>query len=550
MANITVSTDINSLLTAATGTPSKNALGVLGAVVKGTGDIVNADISPTAAINVSKLSSSSANAGLVLTSTGGTTAPTFQTVVGTSSSSIIVNAQGTDLQRGQQLLTAYAAAKLLTPNGLALSAKNRAQVIIPTGQYKVVASFVLDTQFVDLIAQSPTSPNKRHFLTVDNLSVYPYLPDFTHFKPSATLIYCDADYITTIKQTANDVKMHGFSVAQLSYPVDFYDSPADRYVHELDWGALLIGQNCANAPSLYTDMYFWTLLTAFTSCGGVRAYDSFSGTWINCVSNSASFRNGFGDKVTQSAIFSAKMYDCMAGPFSFIGDYLALQSGSIAQNAIFERCTSIGYGMEGGEGKASFAGCNQTAAIIESTCSFTDCISGSQSFGIGALTSGTFIRCRAGENSFGSMYTIEPSGGGTGIFYGYAEDCIGGANSFGGNVEGGYGKLTGTLVRCTVTDNVYPLRLEGATIRDCRITNSTTGRDGVVLLDSLSSITNSDIIVFQGGTGKPINAASAKNVVAASNRMNNATTGSATGLGANVTNLVTSANNVVSNSIR
>jgi hypothetical protein len=501
MANITVSAAVNTLLTSTTLNASTTALSALGAALS-------------------------------------------------TSSSIVVNAQGTDLDRGVALLAAYAAAKLLTPNGLALSAKNRAQVIIPTGKYKVVASFVLDTQFVDLVAQSPTSPNKRNFLTVDNTAIYPDPVDFTYFQPSATLIYCEADYITTIKQTANDVKMHGFSVAQLSNPADFYTSPADRFLTELDWGALLIGQNCANTPSLYTDMYFWTVVTSFPSCGGVRAYDSFSGTWINCVSNSSSFRNGFGNKVTQSAVFSAKMYDCMAGPFSFIGDYLSLQSGSIAQNAIFERCVSIGYGLDGGEGMASFAGCNQTASIIESTCSFTDCISGSQSFGIGALTSGTFIRCRAGANSFGSMFLIEPAGGGTGIFNGYAEDCVGGENSFGGNVAGEYGKLTGTLVRCTVTNNVFPLRLQGATIRDCRITNTTTGRDGVILLDSLSSITNSDIIVFQGGTGKPINASSARSVVAASNRMNNATTGSATGLGTNVTNLVTTANNVVSNAIK
>jgi len=50
MANIPVSTDINSLLTAATGTPSKDALGVLGAVKKGTGDIVAADIAAGAVI--------------------------------------------------------------------------------------------------------------------------------------------------------------------------------------------------------------------------------------------------------------------------------------------------------------------------------------------------------------------------------------------------------------------------------------------------------------------------------------------------------------------
>jgi hypothetical protein len=59
---IPVSTDINSLLTAATGTPSKDALGVLGAVKKGTGDIVAADIA-TGAVTTAKIADANVTAG-------------------------------------------------------------------------------------------------------------------------------------------------------------------------------------------------------------------------------------------------------------------------------------------------------------------------------------------------------------------------------------------------------------------------------------------------------------------------------------------------------
>jgi len=55
MANIEVITQINDLLDANDVTIAKTALGVLGAAVKGTGDIVNADINAGAAIALSKL---------------------------------------------------------------------------------------------------------------------------------------------------------------------------------------------------------------------------------------------------------------------------------------------------------------------------------------------------------------------------------------------------------------------------------------------------------------------------------------------------------------
>jgi len=107
---------------------------------------------------------------------------------------------------------------------------------------------------------------------------------------------------------------------------------------------------------------------------------------------------------------------------------------------------------------------------------------------------------------------------------------------------------TGTLIRCTTTGNTRPLNLDGATLTGCRITNTTTGQDCVRLLDNDSVITDSTLIVFQGGTGIPINAATAKNVTASNCRMNNATN-DPNGLGDNVTNLAATPNNTVSDAI-
>ena len=85
------------------------------------------------------------------------------------------------------------------------------------------------------------------------------------------------------------------------------------------------------------------------------------------------------------------------------------------------------------------------------------------------------------------------------------------------------------------------MRLEGATLEGCLLTTATVNEHGVVLLDSLSRITNSTILVVEGGTGVPINAASALSVSAVGNRYNNRAA-AVSGLGANVTNVGAGAN--------
>jgi hypothetical protein len=177
---------------------------------------------------------------------------------------------------------------------------------------------------------------------------------------------------------------------------------------------------------------------------------------------------------------------------------------------------------------------------------FIECEAGDNSFSQGKTAAGNYIRCRGGQDCFAGTTDIGHTYNGD--FSGYAEDCYALRGSFGGTSQAGYGQLSGTLVRCIITGDTVSRRCSGATIRDSRITTVTTGVHCLTLLDSNTVISNSDLIVFQGGTGIPIYAASALNVAAYGNRINNATN-DADGLHANVTNLVSSAGNIVSNAI-
>ena len=105
-----------------------------------SGAIVDADISTTAAINVSKLSSSSANAGLVLTSTGGTTAPTFQSVAGGTPTFSAITGQPTD---NTNLANALNAKQATLSSGTNIRTVNN-NSLVGNGNVTVTGSDVID----------------------------------------------------------------------------------------------------------------------------------------------------------------------------------------------------------------------------------------------------------------------------------------------------------------------------------------------------------------------------------------------------------------------
>lgn len=73
-----------------------------------------------------------------------------------STSTITLLAEGTPTQNGTALVNAYAAAKLLTPNGAALSATNRATIVLHPGVYSH-SGLTLDSAFVDIVGLGGSS---------------------------------------------------------------------------------------------------------------------------------------------------------------------------------------------------------------------------------------------------------------------------------------------------------------------------------------------------------------------------------------------------------
>ncbi len=423
---------------------------------------------------------------------------------------ILVEAGATDVERGTNLAAAYTAACALTPGGEALSRTNRAYVLLPPGGYDVVAAtLTLDTQYVDLIATDPQRGGLPRATDVDKTDGTTLL---AQFRPPPTVVYSSEVDTTVVEQAAQNVRLTGFAIAQLSG------------VTSGEYHAFYCSVD--NAGSVYDKMYFWHK-TVGGGCQPVSFAEHVRGTWRDCIANSYAWR------IQHSGEFSAKMYDCYAGSFSFLGD-----SGS-SVGCLLVRCKSIGSDTEGGSsGYGSFSGCNTYGVPIDSDSVFIECESGNRSFGLGKKNEGTFIRCRGGDYCFAST----TDDGKPGEFAGYAEDCVAGKGGFGGRKAGvsDNGKCTGTLVRCISRESELPTRLEGATLEGCLLTTGTADQDGVTLLDSGSRVHDSTVLVVEGGTGIPINAGSAQTVSAAGNRYNNRSA-SETGLGENVTNTGTQA---------
>jgi hypothetical protein len=250
----------------------------------------------------------------------------------------------------------------------------------------------------------------------------------------------------TIKQTANDVRLSGFGIANLDD--HDYNTAGDTY-------ALLIACT-SNTRSIYDTMYFW--LKYSVAGNNMRRCPVYStvdlgGTWRDCTSGAFSFW------VAANKTLRAAMYNCLAGPYSFNGEAGASITGQLV------RCSATGITTYASAlpGTNSFggglAGCDISGTLI-------DCIAGPFSYALGRTFSGKAIRCRGGTASFASGIGSNEV---TGVFSGYAEDCVGGAGSFaGGHYSMSASKITGKLVRCVVGGKTETnWRLQGAYLDSC-----------------------------------------------------------------------------------
>jgi hypothetical protein len=435
---------------------------------------------------------------------------------------VIVDVGDSPTSNASNLRDAYADAIIKTPNDNAISKTNRVAVLIPPGQYDMGSTpLVLSAEFVDLIATIPTSGRPTENLDEANGDWVQFESE-NYFPPCTILFSTEPTYV--VEQAASDIRMVGFGIATLhagsvtggsKNASAFYTSATD------------------NSDSYYDTMYFFGNTTDIA--GGfkypTRHFSNVYGTWRNCIANGFAWRYAGGVAADE---WGPTMYDCKAGVFSYIGDTIGAED---TVNCHLERCF-------GGDG--CFAGCTIFTGWISSDATFIDCTGGHKCFGQTAEIAGTFIRCRAGDYSFGGSFisTIDGIPQAPGRFTGYAEDCFAGKASFGGVDNPIDGYIGGEIVRCTTTGNVLPLKAQGATIRDSKITSTTTNIDALNIADDNTVITGSEILVNDAGTGVPVNAGSAQNVVAVNCTFNNGDNDS-DGLGANITNLALTASNGV-----
>jgi len=366
-------------------------------------------------------------------------------------SAVVVETTSNAKTNGVALIAAYAAAKLLTPNGSALSATNRACVIIPPGNYDLdhgeddaCVPLVLDTEFVDVVG-----------LTSDNSLQHVY------GTPPAT-------NSGVIVQTANDVHILNLTVEILTeveevegnYAYNYDDTDSAAYWPDTDLTAVII-DNCRfvgaeGATGLLLSMRLGIIYSGtFTSCtGGAGSFGgagTASGTFTSCTGGWGSFggygeasgtftsctggAGSFGGAGTASGTFTS----CTGGIDSFGG-------GAGTASGTFTSCTGGDYSFgAGGTASGTFTSCtggNYSFGNGDGTASgtFTSCTGGNYSFGSGGTASGTFTFCTGGGESFGAGGTAS----GTFTF------CTGGGESFGAG-----GTASGTFTNCTGGDDSF-----------------------------------------------------------------------------------------------
>jgi hypothetical protein len=328
---------------------------------------------------------------------------------------IVVLSTSDPAANGLALLAAYTAAKALTPNGNALSATNRAAVIVPPGKYTLVTALTLDTQFVDILGA--TDQPKEVLIT-------------------SAITTASSGTIVQLNGT-DDVVIRGVTIQNTG------------------------STRSANDPTDAAAWHFFTAMAAtkvinciFDDGGGIswgmtQGTPNY-GTYINCVGGDKTFGgssggdargtytgctggdNAFAGDATVKT--SARYESCVGGDYSF-GN--AVEGGSIFSNCVggtwaFGRGVFIGTAIncrttgQNGFGKGGFAG-------VAINCEVT----GNEGFGgNGSTSQGLCINCRANAGSFG---------GSAGTFSGQAYGCFGGDVSFGG----GAGVFSGHAVNCT-----------------------------------------------------------------------------------------------------
>lgn len=344
---------------------AENGFEFEGGPIKGDGsglvnlNLDNLDISADARIAISKID------GL-----GDKLADLHQEIddVYAQEASVVVQVTDSETQNGNNLIAAYNAAKVLTPNGQPLSADNRAAVILPAGRYNLGSSKVLmNVEFVDLIGQIRARVTKKGVGTLNiGGANHKYVRTEWSGKNPAAHIIGSAD---VIRQEVGDVRLENLFVETTAVNDDdnFYGT-AYSMPSSLNMDKTMI-RHCRFLGA--SNDYDYD--SCMSGSGGYGDGYDFSGYYEDCMGESDCWGS---DNSEASGVFIS----CIGGEESFAG------YGTASGIFIDCSCTEYGtaFGGDSGDANGIFINCS----------SFGDSFGGSYADGV------RFVNCSAGQNSF------------------------------------------------------------------------------------------------------------------------------------------------------
>jgi hypothetical protein len=303
---------------------------------------------------------------------------------------IFVQANGTDIENATELQAAYDLAKTMSP-----TSDNRITVVAAPGIYKFPSTFVMDTEYIDLIS---LTGNRDVVFDIDVID--PFQAD---------------DNTGDVVSTGECLLVDTDNVFVKGIKGKFYLSPNwDDY-----WGEgedyILPIQVSNNLPSIVIE----NCEGGIWSFGGDVSFGSnpitVNGTYINCSGSIYSFAGSGG-------VAAGLFINCNGSNYGlFAGDGGGIASG------VFINCTVTGT--------------NSFADFGEASGTFTNCQGGNSCFGAVGIASGIFNSCIGNGSAFGGN-----GGTASGIF----NNCVGGAGSF-----GLLGTLSGKLFYCRLTSFIF-----------------------------------------------------------------------------------------------
>lgn len=357
---------------------------------------------------------------------------------GYPSDSVVVVLHGADAAaNGLNLLAAYTAACALTPGGAALSATNRAALLIPPGTYLLPAGvgWAINTDYVDVIGWPGSVESAAAGVTTATPTVVTDTPIVLSFTNARVAGFHTVGVAGT------------FGAADAIWQVSG-TTLADGAFEDLSWtdssgglGLRAVGVDAAGGTVGAVWRNCHTQMPGFLS-SIVAGAMVVGGLHIECSAGNGSFA-GRHAGVAGASTYSGVALNCRAGQYSFAGSFpggAVVMSGKILNGYLSNYSVAASVGAAAGD--ATFSGevrdCTLNAPSyalgysegagvtveVTNTARITNVVAGGSVFAVAtgaspATFAGTAVNCVAtASNAFGASHT------GVGTFSGVARGCV------------------------------------------------------------------------------------------------------------------------------